>query len=221
MVSLAGILNMDISYPGIQIKVELIVIREYLSQMETGINAVTDNYLRIEEGKVEGQEYHEYRHIYQIAEDEIPRIISLPFLVSIYTLFENSVTQLLKYAQDKEGSSTKFEQRKIKAKSLQSKFNKYMETSLSYDFQFEPVTMEKITEITKLRNCIAHANGNIEALKIDKAKEISVLEAKFDGIVVCSNQLDVSYEYLNDSMKTVAEAIESLMAYMEEKYGFS
>lgn len=64
MTSLDGFLNTDINYPGIEIKVELILMREYLSQMETGIQAICSNYIKEEEQKHEDEEYCEYRYIY-------------------------------------------------------------------------------------------------------------------------------------------------------------
>ncbi len=48
MASLEGLLNTDFSYPGIEIKIELLVMQEYLKQIEVGINAVCNSYLENE-----------------------------------------------------------------------------------------------------------------------------------------------------------------------------
>jgi len=42
-------MNMDVTYPGISIKVELTVLAEYLDGMEQGISAVCDSYILKEE----------------------------------------------------------------------------------------------------------------------------------------------------------------------------
>jgi hypothetical protein len=52
MASLAGIMNMDMSYPGISIQVELTVLDEYLNVMEQGVSAVCDAYVQKEEEKI-------------------------------------------------------------------------------------------------------------------------------------------------------------------------
>ena len=218
MVSLIGIFNTDVKYPGIYIKVELIVMRDYLGQMETGINAVCGGYICEEEEKISGKDFHEYQHIYELAENDIPRIIRMPFLVTIFTLFENSVTQLLKYAQEKEKKSNGL--KATKGNSLSARFNKYMAQTLDYDFQFDDRTMEKIAEISKIRNCIAHANGNVDSMNSDKAKEINDLVKKNIGVSVAFNQLDISYKYLVNSMGSVSDAIKDLMYFMEIRYGF-
>ncbi|MGK0271247.1 MAG: hypothetical protein ACI88H_001904 [Cocleimonas sp.] len=218
MASLKGILNIDVNYPGIQIKVELIVMQDYLSHMEVGVRAACNNYLSLEEKKVEGQDPEEYSYIYRIAEDEIPRIIRMPFLVSLYTLFENSVNQLLKYAQDKEGKELGLKD--LNANSLPSKFNKYMEHVLGYEFKFDPKTMSSLSEIIKLRNCIAHANGNLESLSQNKANELINMEKDGVEITVVSNQINISYNYLCTSMGIIASALKDIMSYMEERYDF-
>ncbi|AVW95397.1 hypothetical protein [Vibrio parahaemolyticus] len=218
MTSLQGILNLDASYPGIHIKVELIVLKEYLSHMESGVAASCNSYITSEEKSFNGLEHYEYSHIYRIAEDEIPRIIRMPMLVSIYTLFENSVTQLLEYTRKKEEKAVGLKD--VTAKSLPSKCNKYIERVLGLDFAFDQKTMNALSEITKLRNCIAHANGNVGSLEASKANAIQEIAAKEKLIFLTSDQLDISYEYLRKSMDIVDASLRDLMAYIEEKYGF-
>ena len=101
MASLKGIFNTDVNYPGINIKVELTVINEYLERMALGVKAICDEYIKDERKKNSGLEYYEYQYIYRIAEDEIPKMIRMPFLLTINTLFENSLIQLLNFAQKK------------------------------------------------------------------------------------------------------------------------
>lgn len=218
MTSLNGLLNMDMEYPGIEIKVELIVMQEYLNRLEVGIKAACDAYLETEIKKYEGAEYYEYQHIYSIAEEEIPRLIRLPLVVSIYTLFENSITQLLSYAQAKESKGLGLKD--INGKSPASTFNKYMRHVLGFDFQILNTAMDEISKINKIRNCIAHANGNLSAMSEDKARDIRAL--KITGLIVnaTSPQLDVSYEFLKNSMNCVEDTVRKLMDFMENRYDY-
>lgn len=219
MVSIKGLFNMDMDYPGIEIKVELIVMQEYLSQLEVGIKAVCDAYLETEIKKYEVAEYYEYQHIYSIAEEEIPRLIRLPLVVSIYTLLENSFTQLLSYAQAKESKGLSL--RDINGRSPTATFNKYMKHVLGFDFQISDTAMYELSKINKIRNCIAHANGNLSAMADDKAKDILAL--KIAGLMVnsTSHQLDVSYEFLKNSIDCVEGTVRELMDFMETRYNFN
>lgn len=218
MISLNGVLNMDMGYPGIEIKVEFILMQEYLSQLEVGIKAVCDAYLETEAKKYKDAEYYEYQHIYTVAEEGIPRLIRLPLVVSIYTLFENSVTQLLSYAQSKE--SKELSLKDINGKSPTSKFNKYMKHVLEFDFKISNIAMDELSKINKVRNCIAHTNGDLSAMSDDKAKDIRAL--KVSGLMIDSTspQLDVSYEFLENSMGCVENTVRELMDFMENRYGF-
>lgn len=219
MVSLKGLLNTDCSYPGIEIKVELIVMQEYLKQIEVAINAVCSSYLENEIIKYAESEYYEYQHIYSIAEEEIPRIIKLPLVVSIYTIFENSITQLLSYAQRKEQKGLSLKD--INDRLLTAKFNKYMKHVLEFDFQIPEQSIKDIGALSKVRNCIAHANGNLPAMSKEKVDELKRLKHSGVGIELTSTHIDVSYDFLNKYMASVEKIVRELMDYLETRYGFN
>lgn len=218
MASLKGILNMDFRYPGIEIKVELIVLQAYLSQMESGVKSVCDNYISEELKSYQDAEYYECQHVYQIAEDEMPRVIRVPFIVTIYAIFENSVAQLLDYAKVKEGKELSLKD--INGKSTISTHNKYMKHILGYEYQFSNKIMEDIGKINTVRNYIAHCNGNIGSLSEDKIKKLKSISEKVVGLSIKSDVIDISYQYLESSMHTVESTLRELMNYMESRYGF-
>lgn len=217
MVQLPPIFKMGINYPGFEINVELLVMKEYLKQLQKGISAVCDLYITSEVKNYRDSEYDEYKHIYLIAEEEIPRIIRIPLVVSVYTIYENSITQLLHYAKEKESKGLSIKD--INGKSITSTFNKYMKHILNYEFQISNRQMEKINALTKIRNCVAHANGNIESIGIEKVKELRALEGSEYEIIIESNKIDVSYEFLENSINDVEEIIKGLMSFMEQRYG--
>lgn len=218
MVSLKGILNMDFRYPGVGIKVELIVLQAYLSQMESGIKSVCDSYITEEMKTFQDAEYHEYQHIYQIAEVEMPRIIRTPFMVTIYAVFENSVAQLLNYARIKEEKELSLKD--INGKSTISTQNKYMKHVLGYEYQFSSKIMEEIGQINTVRNYIAHCNGNIGSLSDDKINKLISISEKVVGLSIKSDVIDTSYQYLESCMHTIESTLRELMNYMESRYGF-
>ena len=212
MVSLAGFMNMDMSYPGISIKVELTVLAEYLDGMEQVISAVCDSYILKEEEKNKGLPHYEFSYIYEVANYEIPRVIKLPYIVTLYSLFESSTLSLLKYAQEKEGKEISVKD--IRGKTLISSYNKYMQHILNYEFCFNQKTMSGFSELNKLRNCVAHSNGNLDP----KNTELKKLLSSNSKISELNGQLDVTYDYLQDAFGFIAEAIRELMKYMELRY---
>lgn len=213
-----GILNMDFRYPGIEIKVELIVLQAYLSQIENGVKSVCESYISAEMKKYSDSDFHEYQHVYQIAEDEMPRIIRIPFIVTIYAIFENSVARLLDYAKMKEEKELSLKD--INGKSPISTQNKYMKHVLGYEYQFSNKIMRDIGQINTVRNYIAHCNGNIGSLSEDKIKKLKSISGKVVGLSIEPDVIDISYQYLESSMHTIESSLRELMSYMESRYGF-
>ncbi len=218
MVSLKEILNLDVRYPGISIKVELIAIREYLKQLDSGVDRICDNYLVKELEKYDGAAYYEYQHVYTIAENEIPRLIRIPFSISIYSLFESSVTSLLSYAKDKEGKILSLKD--IAGNSLHSRFNKYMQHVLAYSFKFDEKMMQQLSRVYKIRNVAAHANGSVAEMESKARKDFEEMLTPIPGVRVDNYDLQVSSEYLVYALDVVENALRSLMGYMETRYGF-
>lgn len=213
------ILNMDVKYPGIFIKVELTAIAEYLKQLDSGIDRICDNYITTELEKYEGAEYHEYQHVYDIAETEIPRLIRYPFSISTYSLFESSVIALLQYGKEKEDKKLSY--RDINGRSQISRFNKYMQHILGYDFTFSSEQVQQLTLIYKIRNIMAHANGSLVDIEESEYKKLREMLCSVPGVSFGSWSLDVTSEYLKYSLCVVDGALRSLMTYMEDRYDFS
>lgn len=209
---------MDFRYPGIEIKVELIVLQAYLSQIENGVKSVCESYISAEMKKYSDSDFHEYQHIYQIAEDEMPRIIRIPFIVTIYAIFENSVARLLDYAKMKEEKELSLKD--VNGKSPISTQNKYMKHVLGYEYQFSNKIIRDIGQINTVRNYIAHCNGNIGSLSEDKIKKLKSISGKVVGLSIEPDVIDISYQYLESSMHTIESSLRELMSYMESRYGF-
>ncbi|WP_332737126.1 hypothetical protein [Flavihumibacter sp.] len=140
-------------------------------------------------------------------------------MVSIYTIFENSITQLLSYAQGKEQKGLSIKD--INDCSLTAKFNKYMKHVLEFDFQIPEHSIKDISTLSKVRNCIAHANGNLPAMSKEKIDELKTLERSGVGIELTSMHIDVSYDFLNKCMAAVEKIVRELMDYLEARYGFN
>jgi hypothetical protein len=196
----------------------LIVLQAYLSQIENGVKSVCESYVSEEMKNYPNSEYHEYKHIYQIAEDEMPRIIRIPFIVTIYAIFENSVARLLDYAKIREEKDLSLKD--INGKSPISTQNKYMKHVLGYEYQFSNKIMEDIGQINTVRNYIAHCNGNIRLLSEDKIKKLKSISGKVVGLSIESDVIDITYQYLESSMHIVESSLRELMSYMESRYGF-
>ncbi|PHR98848.1 MAG: hypothetical protein COA78_25670 [Blastopirellula sp.] len=219
MDSLDKFLRLDINYPGIDIKVELIAIQEYIQLLDAGVDKICETYISEEMKEYRDAEYYEYQHIYALAEDEIPRLIRMPFAISIYSLFENSVNSLLLYAKDKENKE--LSHKDISGRSKVSIYNKYLKHVLSYDFSFNDNSVQALSAIYKIRNVAAHANGSLIDMDKQSIKKLEKVIGSVQGVESNGRYIVISTEYLNYSFSLVESTLLGLMGYMEERYGFS
>lgn len=220
MVSLKELIKMDLKYPGIDVSVELTVLRAYLSQMEIGIQSVCNNYIAQEMASYGDSEPWEYQHVYQIAEEEMPRIIRMPIVVMLCSVFENSVSRLLDYAKEKENKT--LAPKDIKAKSKIHTYNKYMKHVLEYDFSFDEKTIQNIKRIYLVRQYVAHSNGSLANVSKEKMAQLTKISNQVDGIEFgesgTSMNIDISYRFLEESFTVIASSLKDLMQYMEVRY---
>ncbi len=207
---------MDINYPGIGIKPEITIVREYLALVEKNAERMSKAYIKKEEQKNKQFPSEEYQYIYLIGEEEIPRIIRNPAFVSIYSLLESSIYQLLNYAQGKENKNLKFKD--IGRGSLLVRANKYMENVLNYEFTYSAKQLGELADIYKVRNFIVHSNAVLDTMSQDLDKTLTKLNEKGFFTSTYIGQACVSNTFLMESFEFVETALKPLMAYMEKKY---
>ncbi len=207
---------MDLSYPGIGIKPELSIMREYLALMESNIKKVADEYIENEESKHAGVSRDEYQYCYLIAEEEIPRVIRNPSFVAIYSLLESSISQLLKYAQEKEGKTLRFKD--LCKGSLLSRANKYMESILGYEFQYSSKQLETLANIYKIRNFIVHENADLDGMSNDMDKALMEFDKKGYVSSTYIGRAGCSSKFLTEVYEFVESSLSELMGYMESRY---
>lgn len=216
MVSTKNLLKMDVSYPGIGIKPEITIVREYLSLVEESIERMSRNYIEKEERKNQDVPPEEYQYVYLIGEEEIPRIIRNPAFVSVYSLLESSLTQLLKYAQEKEVKSLSLKD--IGRGSLLLRANKYMEMVLNYGFKYTSEQLTEISDIYKVRNFIVHSNATLDTMNDNLDKTITKLDQKGFFTSTYLGQACVTSTFLMASFSFVETALTDIMEYMESIY---
>lgn len=209
-------LNMSFKYPGIEIYAEMELLKIYLSHLKVGIEEIRQQYIFSEFSGLSSNEESYKSQVIEISEKELPRIVKLPYVISIYTIYENSINQIINYLSEAEKKGIRLSDLEGQ-KSITAKYNKYLKYILEYEFQFSNRFMQEISEITKIRNCIAHANGNIEALSDSKRNEIEKIVSAGRGVSINHFKIDVTFEYLNLITNIIFTEIERFMTYVEEE----
>ncbi|AZE61385.1 MULTISPECIES: hypothetical protein [Pseudomonas fluorescens group] len=211
-------LNFDASYPGIDIKYEMSLMKEYLNHMEAGIESVKDKYLAREETIHASAEYFEYSHIYVVAEYGLARFVRQPFVVSIYSLYESSFNRLMDYAQKKEERKLSHRDIANSSNSYASKINKYVEHVLNFKYQLTSSEMGRLKILAEIRNLIAHGNGSILSLPKEKLDKLKTLEDRRIGVAVEFNELRIEHAFLVENFELVASVLKRFMDHIEQRY---
>ncbi|WP_062057776.1 hypothetical protein [Cellvibrio sp. OA-2007] len=215
-------------YPGISINVEFIVMESWLENMLHGVNFAAERYMKSELSRFgPDADYSEYSHAYDIAEQEIPRIVNASFVVSIIALFEASLEKILTFCCTQENATTlksylKKNNVKLRNYSVADKFISYLSEELKFDYRFDEQNMQQIRNMIHLRNIIAHGG----ALIVDYAFFSHESESRLKQIVDSSNatlsisfgQLVVTTEYLTERFQIIDSCLEDFMEYVENRY---
>jgi hypothetical protein len=217
MVHLA--LNYPMNFPGIEVRYQILLMKAYLQGIWKGVEFASGEYLASELAKYDKNDPISSRHVYEIADVAFERFASQSFVVTIYALFETSLWGLLQYAHGKEGAGCP--PKDTAGRTPIQKARRYMRKVLRWDYDFTAAEASMLSDLTKVRNCIAHANGNPLALTEGKLDELKVLESRKVGVYVNTFSLEVDRQFLECALSVVSLMLERLIAYMEKRYGYS
>lgn len=209
-------LSFDASFPGINIRYEITLMKAFLSEVWAGIEHSREKYIKAEELKYQGDPIYERQHIYAISEEAFERFALQPFTVSIAALFESSMKRLLGYGQIKENKQLGLKD--VNGKSPLDLYLKYAQLVLGYEIEISHKERSAISDLTKVRNCVAHANGDPYALDANKLEDLKDMERRGVGISIEYYSLSVRVDFLESSLATVDGVLDRIICYMEEKY---
>ena len=100
----------------------------------------------------------------------LPRMWRSPFLVSMYSVYETSVTEVASLIQKKQG-------RQIRLDDLRGEFldraKKYYKDILQFNLSTSNERWKQLNKLSDLRNVIAHTNGRLETVSRERKRKIS------------------------------------------------
>lgn len=109
------------------------------------------------EWNIASQKYHHLtEHVY-------PKALRGSFIVSLWATFESSITQIAKFIQTRKEIELKLSD--LRSSNILDQFKKYFAHILNFDLMISDDSWRKLEEVYLIRNCFAHTNGRIDALK--------------------------------------------------------
>jgi len=217
-------LNLDLSYPGISFGYESWALDSYLKVLEDQIEHARAQYrLRAEHQLARDHknlEHHEYSsrlsEIDEAADAEIPRFFRIGAVVSIWGLFESSLTDYALYVGRREKIGLSFKD--IRAESFRSQIEKYFEKVVRIPIPWSTDERERIGQLQELRNFLAHRNGRLMDLSPVSEKKIKDLVGRMNGVAVEGSTVVVSPEYVTEAAGLVINSVGRFNKQLADKY---
>lgn len=218
------LLKLDLSYPGISYGYHSWALELYLESIESFVAQASDQYrkqgeLRLEakKGRLDEAEVSlKQNFIDEAADVHIPAYARMSAIVLIWGLFESTVFDITAYVTRREGASLKL--REIRADSFENQVRKYYSNVLNIELTWTEDQVDRITNLHKVRNAIAHRNGKyLDAAKA-KRESIAQLANSVTGIFFQDSQLFISKVYVEESAELVFSMLGDLSKHIGQYY---
>ena len=132
-----------------------------------------------------------------------------PFLVSMFSVYETSVTEVASLIQKKQ-------ERQIRLNDLRGEFldraKKYYKSILQFNLSTSNERWKRLNKLSDLRNVIAHTNGRLETVSRERKRKI----LRYEGANESYDYLVVSRDFLSKTLALVTDELEDLVARYRE-----
>lgn len=149
--------------------------------------------------------FQEYTHEMDFV---LPRTLRNPFLVSLFAVYESTVTEIARLIQEKQ-------KRRISIDDLNGNFlqrsKKYYRDVVEFRLSMSNQSWQRVTMISDLRNAIAHSNGRLEMMKkstrnkMDKLLKLSAVRKEFGFVVVEEAFLKETFAVVKDDLTDLVD----------------
>ena len=149
---------------------------------------------------------------YEVYDDyvefQLPHILYNSFLVSLYAVYESSVTRIARLIQEKK-------EQKISLDDLKGDFldraQKYYQHVLTFELSKNNQSWERLKILAGLRHAIVHANGHLDMIKVSKRKKIQKWIEKDVGIEAYYEDIIVNQSFVRETFNAVKEDLKDLV----------
>lgn len=147
-----------------------------------------------------------YEHM---ADFWIPWVFRAPFIISLYAVYESSVTKIANLIQKQRGI-------KIPINEERKTFNldrakECFDDILNFSLYSDKTAWERIRTLSTLRHAFAHANGRIEMLTDNIKDKISIFERQKIGISSENGFIVLEEGFLRDTLSMVSHSLNDLV----------
>lgn len=135
----------------------------------------------------------------------LPRILRNPFLVSLFAVYESTVTEIAKAIQQQKGAGISIDD--LKGGFLKRSKN-YYEHVLQFQLSLSNDNWQRLMLLSDLRNAIAHANGRVDRVStrtIERILKSGGSKEELGFLVVEGTFLKETFAFVKDDLESLVE----------------
>ena len=214
--------NCDFDYPS---TLELDLLRTYIENIDATVEASCQKFRETEyrkhQSSCERDEYFTGQHIEYVAHEHLPNIIKKPLVITCWSQLESLCKSYIAYAHKKGAKDLSDLKEEGFIKKRNSEFGKWAKFfKHELDVDLKPSIQQRVGELNVVRNCIAHASGNVLAMHSKKIqKKISIIAERDIGLEVdVLDTIIIHTDFLRWSLDVVESVIHPFDAAFKAKY---
>lgn len=197
-------MKLDREYFDLEFEGEVGLFEAYLNDMEGFLSSeITRLKAEIEDAVILDDELVNTE--FKVVGHHFPNILRKSFLVSLYSFLEH---WLLEQCYRRKGDNVLIGPSDIRGENAIDRARIFLTKILRIDFPSDRPEWEEIQNIRRLRNCIVHDNGRCNGDKHKKLRDYVARNSP--SLSVSDNEVVVSSEYCQRSLRTIGKFIEHL-----------
>ena len=201
----------------LEVPFELDTLEEHLSMIEEQMDRSSESAKLMVNDVIKEQNLTpcaaEWNLIWQWHFDHVdivlPRILRYSFLVSLYAVYESTVTEVADLMRKRVGQ--KISLYDIRGSDFARRADKYYNHILQFQLSRDSQIWERVIVLSGLRNAIAHTNGRMDRLNKRARERIRKWETKLTGIECDTGYVIVSEDFLKETFTLVKGDLEDLI----------
>ncbi|MEN6474633.1 MAG: hypothetical protein ABFD81_11515 [Syntrophaceae bacterium] len=200
----------------LDVSMEIHALEEYLKTMEKQVDHIISSEKLILDNAIQNQNitpnepewdlaHQNYSHRVEFL---LPRFFRGPFLVSLYAVYEASVTEIARLLQKSLGRAISIGD--LRGDDFLDRAKKYYWHILNFDLCTDDSAWQQVKILAEVRNAIAHTNGRIDMLREPAKKIILNWEKKRIGIDTQLGYMVFDRAFVEKTFSKVRSCLEDL-----------
>lgn len=205
----------QIDFRFVEIEAELWALRQFLSVVEDQITSLIDEDARRLHAANADLEWEDPSFGAERQEHDIrstrvfPRFMRNPFLVALWACYESGVEEVAAELLRKKGKGLRL--RDIRGENWLECAVTYFAEVHGWQLESDPGLLEAIRDLLVVRNCVAHANGQVRSIPENKLKKLRAVAARQRGVAIDDGLIVTTPEYLAGAFAAVDSSLSSLV----------